>query len=92
MKTPDRWAGYCKVLEECGELTAVLGKLGPYPDGEHPDGAGNLIRRIEEELADVIAACTYFKDENGLDTQFIADRIERKLQTYREWVLTGIPF
>lgn len=86
------WTGIFKVLEECGELTTVLGKLGPYPDGNHPDGKGNLIRRLEDELADVIAASTYFAENNGLDLEYIKARIAMKKQTYDEWILTGVPF
>lgn len=99
MKTPERWTGYCKVIEEGGEvikemsaLITVLGKLGPYPDGKHPDGKGDLIRRIEEEIADVIASTTYFAENNNLDLEFIKARIAMKKQTYAEWVLTGVPF
>jgi NTP pyrophosphatase (non-canonical NTP hydrolase) len=87
----DRWLGIYKVLEECGELTTVLGKLGPYPDGNHPDGAGNLVDRMQDELADVIAASTYFAKKNGLDVAYINARVAKKLATYEEWVLTGIP-
>lgn len=92
MKTPERWTGFYKVLEECGELATVLGKLGPYPDGNHPDGKGDLIRRIEEEIADVIASTTYFAENNNLDLEFIKARIAMKKQIYAEWVLTGVPF
>jgi NTP pyrophosphatase (non-canonical NTP hydrolase) len=92
MKPNDRWTGYCKVLEECGELTTVLGKLGPYPDGNHPDGKGDLIRRLEDEIADVIASTTYFAENNGLDLEYIKARLQMKKKTYAEWVLTGVPF
>jgi len=91
-KTINQWQGIFKVLEECGELSTVLGKLGPYPDGNHPDGAGNLIDRLQDELGDVLAACTYFAQINNLDLEYIAKRKAKKEETYKGWILTGVPF
>jgi len=70
----------------------VLGKLGAYPDGDHPDGAGNLVDRLHDEIADVLAACTYFAQLNNLDLRYIANRKTKKEETYKKWVLTGVPF
>lgn len=88
----ERWLGIYKVQEECGELVTVLGKLAVYPDGNHPDGKGNLIRRLEDEIADAIASSTYFAENNDLNLEYIKARIAMKKQTYGEWILTGVPF
>jgi NTP pyrophosphatase (non-canonical NTP hydrolase) len=56
-----KWIGIAKLQEEMGELQAVLGKLHAYPDGQHPDMrySAPLTHRLQEELADVIAACQF---------------------------------
>ena len=85
------WRGIHKVTEECGELLQVLGKLGPFPSGNHPDGKGDLKDRLEEELADLQAACAYFAVINGLDTEKMKARTNHKIARFNHWGLTGIP-
>lgn len=64
-----KWNGIAKLIEECGELTCVLGKLIAYPNGNHPDEKyqSPLVIRLDDEIADVIAACEYFIERNKLD-------------------------
>lgn len=89
-----RWRGIAKVVEECGELTVELGKLMAYPNGEHPDAAdrGPLLRRVENELADVLAAVEFFASENsaGLDLERIHSRRAMKLVRFRGWLMAGV--
>jgi len=85
-----KWKGIYKVVEECGELIQVCGKLGPFPSGVHPDGAGDLRLRLQEELADVIAACMYMQEANGLDAKLMDARVVVKLDKFRYWGLSGI--
>jgi len=80
--------GYYKLVEEMGECLTVLGKLGPFPDGEHPDGNGHLYDRLRDELADVEAAVAYFRETNGLHDD--GERFKEKLEKFRHWGLTGI--
>lgn len=87
----EQWRGLFKVVEECGELLQVLGKLGPFPSGEHPDGKGHLKPRIEDEIADLAAATSYFGETNGLDLERARGRARRKHEQFREWGLTGVP-
>lgn len=84
------WRGIHKLTEECGEVLQVLGKLGPYPDGQHPDGGPDLAVRLEEELADLRAAIQYVVQANGLDARRIAIRQGQKLKKFEGWVLTGL--
>lgn len=79
------WPGLGKLLEEAGELGQVIGKLLAYPSGEHPDGKGNLRGRLEDEIADVIAALDYVALVNELDTMGITDRRNAKLRRFMNW-------
>lgn len=86
--TTQKWRGIFKLIEEQGELLTVLGKLGPFPDGVHPDGAGNLRPRLVDELSDVKAAIEYFEDANSLMRDH--NRVHQKNERYRKWTLTGV--
>jgi len=87
--------GLAKLTEECGELQQIIGKLLNYPDQEfHPDSASyaepkTMQRRLEEEIADVMAACTFVKDKHHLSNQFIIERMQRKLDLYYVWAKEG---
>lgn len=82
----DTWPGVAKVQEECGEMVGVLAKLMAFPDGDHPDGAGPLVQRIEDEVADVHAATAFLMRENpALDQQRIRIRAARKLALFTSW-------
>lgn len=86
----EQWKGIYKLTEECGEVIQIAGKLGPFPDGNHPDRGGNLRRRMEDELADLSAAATYLIQQEKLDGNYIKERAARKLAQFQEWGLTGI--
>lgn len=87
----DVWKGIGKLIEEAGEVSQVLGKLIPFPDGRHPDGNGNLRQRIQEEIADLYAALDYFVGENSLNGKDINARRQDKYRQFMEWGLTGLP-
>jgi NTP pyrophosphatase (non-canonical NTP hydrolase) len=74
--------GIAKLMEECGELTAVLGKILAYPSGVHPYGNGDLFVRLAEELADVQAAVTFVAEKRQID---LTARTNKKLTLYRVW-------
>lgn len=82
--------GIHKLTEECGEVLQLLGKLGAFPQGEHPDGKGDLILRLEDELADLAAAIEYFTFVNKLNDNRIIERGCQKLKLFKEWGLSGI--
>lgn len=86
------WKGIFKVQEECGELVQALGKAGPFPVGDHPDGAGAMAPRLQDEIADVYAALDYFVTENRsqLDFDAINKRRTKKRDQFRAWGLDGI--
>lgn len=82
---PDvEWPGVSKVIEECGELIKVLGKLQAYPDGDYPDGS-DLNAELHDEVADVRAALEFLVAENRLDDHFIRERAAAKGARFRHW-------
>lgn len=82
------YRGYFKVVEELGEVLQIMGKLGPYPQGLHPDGGEDLKIRLEQELADLQAALGYFIAKNDLQIDYRRSKYKRGL--FEEWILTGI--
>jgi len=84
--------GLPKLVEEMGELNAELGRLMAFPVGDHPNGKGDLMVRIKEEIADVLAAITYLFDHNFTEAEQDAflDRAHMKYKRFMEYGLTGI--
>jgi len=78
--------GLAKLIEECGELIAVAGKrLSYYHTDIHPDGGGSLSRRLEDEIADVLAACAMVTSLHGLDRARLDERWYRKSELFMRW-------
>lgn len=77
--------GRSKLIEECGELIQVLGKIDAYGVGKHPDGLKNLGERLHDEIADVEAAIAFVKEKMHLDGKEIKHRKQRKLELYHKW-------
>lgn len=78
--------GLAKLLEELGELSQVAAKrLAYFHTRTHPDGAGDLNRRMEDEIADVVAACRFVTQQFDLDPVHITMREARKLALFNEW-------
>lgn len=77
--------GVSKTIEECGELIQILGKKLAYWDNDnHPDGMP-ISTRIENEMADVIAAIEFTAPLIGLDIDRILARKNAKLATFEGW-------
>ena len=78
--------GLAKLIEECGELIQIAAKKQAYFDTDsHPDGAGSMKVRMEEEVADVIAACVFVTETFKLDGEKIEARAKKKLDRFRGW-------
>lgn len=86
----EQWRGIFKLFEEMGETIQVLAKLGVFPDGVHPDGAGCLVERLHDEMADMDAASSYFKATNNMDFDKMDIRTVDKLLKFEKWGLTGV--
>ncbi len=79
------WPGLSKLIEESGEVNQVVGKLiATGGKEEHWDGT-NLRDRMQEELADLIAACSFVVDVNNLDIKAVERRANEKLSMFRQW-------
>ena len=78
--------GLAKLIEECGELQQVAGKRLAYPaTEEHPDGGPSLNTRLQDEIADVLAACGLVIETHGLDYARVGQRTLEKLRLFRSW-------
>lgn len=77
--------GLVKLVEELGELAQVAAKKLAYMNTDiHPDGK-SLKARMEEEMADVVAACIFVRDKFDLDEDIMNNRIAKKLALFEEW-------
>jgi NTP pyrophosphatase (non-canonical NTP hydrolase) len=79
------WPGISKLIEECGEVIQVAGKLlGSRGEPKHWDGS-DLQERMQEELGDLLAAASFVIQRNGLDAEAIESRRIQKLATFERW-------
>lgn len=79
------WPGISKLIEECGEIAQVCGKLmGTRGGTEHWEGRP-LDERMEDELADLQAAIRFVIKHNPLDATKIAGRSREKLARFEAW-------
>lgn len=94
----EQWPGVGKALEEMSELGTVLGKLfGSGGNREH--WSGDLVRKMQGEIADVRAALRFLEEANpalneGLPrfgfhltdgSEYISRREEWKVNLFRSW-------
>jgi NTP pyrophosphatase (non-canonical NTP hydrolase) len=79
------WPGISKLVEECGEVVQIVGKLiqtrGKTKHWNVPD----LKAALEDELSDVWAALTFVQKHCDLDANRMADRIVQKLDLFEKW-------
>lgn len=83
----DEWNGLSKLIEECGEVLQVAGKIiGAEGKPDHYDGT-DLRQRLENEMADLLAALTFVMDINAhhIDAGRICERAGRKLALFEAW-------
>lgn len=86
-------AGAAKLIEECAELQIELGQLQQilakkfqywYAD-DHPDGKGNILGRVEDEMGDVLASIYRVRDSLKLDRSRITNRMLDKEALFATW-------
>jgi NTP pyrophosphatase (non-canonical NTP hydrolase) len=81
----DLWPGLSKLIEECGEVGQVAGKIiGNEGGADHWDGS-HLPTRLVEEMGDVIAAIFFVAKMNGLDEKAIDARAAEKFKSFERW-------
>ncbi len=85
------WPGLGKLTEEASEVGQVIGKLmGTGGEVNHWDGT-DLKQRLEEEIADVLAAAEFVMAFNALDTDAIFERQRIKMVRFTQWHTYGEP-
>lgn len=78
--------GLTKLIEECGEVIQVAAKMQAFPNTDkHPDGKGSLKERLEDELADLIAAIAFVSDNLSLNDKRMLKRSEKKRTRFENW-------
>jgi NTP pyrophosphatase (non-canonical NTP hydrolase) len=81
----DHWPGISKLFEEMGELGQVIGKIMAINGAFlHWDGT-NLLDRLHEEMADVMAALYFVANVNRMDRERLLERTKRKLALFHLW-------
>ncbi len=79
------WPGLSKLIEEAGEVQQVCGKLVQTGGASaHWDGS-DLRKRLEEEIADLLAACRFVMESNDLNVADIVFRSLDKLAMFKRW-------
>lgn len=79
-------AGLAKILEETSELNVNLAKI--IATGGKPEywGGVDLHKEIQDELADVFAAISFFIAVNEfVDMTALENRVKEKLSLYETW-------
>lgn len=80
------WPGLAKAQEETAELNVELAKLiGHEGELDHWDGKGNLMERIEHEMADTMAALLFFAEANGFNLKAMRKRTKKKFKKFKNW-------
>lgn len=81
----DNWPGLSKLIEECGEVLQIAGKLiATSGELKHWDGS-NLADRLVEELGDLSAAIEFVVDTNDIEWSAVSSRWRSKLATFHQW-------
>lgn len=79
------YPGLSKLIEECGEVLQIAGKLiATGGKTEHWDGS-DLRERMMDELSDLMAACDFFAITNGFPVERIIKRLDAKISQFQEW-------
>lgn len=82
----DVWPGMAKLVEECGEVIQVAGKL-MMTHGSPAHWTGNLRELLLDEVADVEAAIVFLSRHNMTDTERrdMCRRVTAKVAKFEQW-------
>lgn len=86
-------AGLTKLIEECGELQKELGELiqvcakqiAYSKTDVHPDKAGSLRERLQNEISDVLGCIKFCTEKFELNENQIKARKKKKYDTFMVW-------
>ena len=76
--------GLNKLAEECGELVQIACKKASL-EGQGLEPEIDIDKRLQEEIADVLAAIDFVCFEFALDTISIVKRKDFKFQKFMQW-------
>lgn len=82
------WPGLSKLVEECGEVLEVAGKLiATGGEVRHWGRNTSLAQLLQDEIADVMAACHFIVEVNPehLDIDEVYRRVHDKVTKFRGW-------
>lgn len=85
----DVFPGLAKLVEECGEVLQIAGKLITVKGENNYWEGRDIHQEFSEELADLLAAVTFTIDRSGLDQAEIYERATMKLARFGEWHENG---
>lgn len=80
--------GLAKLVEECGEVGQIAGKLLARPNGTPfpgHDSGRDLRRWLQDELGDLRAAIAFCTVQLGLDSNAIHERSREKMELFLKW-------
>lgn len=77
--------GMAKLLEECGEVGQIAGKLLAFPIGDFPERDARLLKKLEDELGDLRASIAFVTVKLGLDRDKVHERTKAKMELYLQW-------
>lgn len=80
----DLWPGLSKLVEECGEVLQVAGKL-IGSEGRTDHWSGDLRKMLVEEIGDLQAAIEFFITHSGLPKGDIQERRIEKRALFELW-------
>lgn len=81
-------SGLAKLVEECGEVGQIAGKLLARPSGvPYPghDSGRDLKRWLQDELGDLRAAIAFVTVKLGLDSDAVHERSREKMELFLKW-------
>lgn len=82
----DKIPGLSKLTEEMAETQVEIGKIvGAQTLGDHWDKKGKLKNRLEDEIADTMAAQIFVIEKNNLNLKKIQRRADAKLKKFHKW-------
>lgn len=77
--------GLAKLIEECGEVIQIGGKVLQVGSIDEKHWSGVLRTMMEDEIADLQAAIEFVIAQNRLNKIKIGVRRARKLKQFNEW-------
>lgn len=80
-----KWAGISKLIEECGEVLQVCGKIIAMRSERIHFSGVDLKKQLEDELGDVLAAIEFVTRHSVLDANRIEARVASKLALFEKW-------